>query len=294
MKFLTRSNERKWNLRHDGAMRLAIFLFVLCIGAQMAFWSHTRKIMPEMGIVADVPGERTVRALSFGDEEAFFRLLALNIQSSGDTFGRFTALYKYDYNKLYHWFHLLDSLNNRSNYLPAMATYYFSQTQNPKDVRYIVDYLDEYTDGRVKEKWWWVVQGVYLAMHKMEDNNRAIQLADRLRGVRGIPIWAQQMPAFVEENRGEFGDALTIIQDILKHPEDFSQGELNFMRYFIDERLGKLDSVKKELDAIDAQKKAEAAKAKAEGRTIVDPYVGPPSDVGAPQAPPGVGATVGQ
>jgi|GEM_PF-342397 len=285
MLFKNRTTERKWNLRRDRAMQLAVLSFVLLLGGQVGFWSHTRSIMPEMGIVPDVPGERTVSALSFGDEEAFFRLLALNIQSSGDTFGRFTALYKYDYNKLYHWFRLLDGLNNQSNYLPAMATYYFSQTQNPADVRYLVDYLDEYTEGRVKEKWWWVVQGAYLAQHKLQDNNRALELAQRLRGVRGIPVWAQQMPAFIQENRGEFGDALAIIQDILKHPEDFSEGELNFMRYFIDERLGKLDSVKKELDAIQAQKKAEAAKAKAEGREIIEPYVGPPPDVGAARAP---------
>lgn len=272
--------ERSWNLRRDRAMQLAVLAFVALIGAQGAFWMHTRSIMPEMGIVPDVPGERTVRALSFGDEEAFFRMLSLNIQNSGDTFGRFTALYKYDYNKLYHWFRLLDGLNNQSNYLPAMATYYFSQTQNPADVRYIVDYLDEYTDGRPKDKWWWVVQGVYLAMHKMHDNNRAEALADRLRGVRGIPIWAQQMPAFVMENKGEFGDALVIIQDILKHPDDFTSGELNFMKYFVDERLGKLDAVKKEIDAIRAEKE----KQKAAG--VPEPQLmGPPDDVGAPRAP---------
>ncbi len=288
MFFKNRTTERKWNLRHDRAMQAALLLFFILLCGQVGFWSHTRNIMPEMGIVADVPGERTVRALSFGDEETFFRLLALNIQSSGDTFGRFTALYKYDYNKLYHWFRLLDGLNNRSNYLPAMATYYFSQSQNPNDVRYLVDYLDEYTADRVKEKWWWVVQGVYLAQHKMKDQARALKLSQRLRGVRGIPIWAQQMPAFVQENRGEFGDALAIIQDILKHPEDFSQGELNFMRYFVDERLGKLDTVKKEMDAIQQQKLDEAATAKAEGREIVEPYNGPPSDVGAPRAPSGM------
>lgn len=285
MFFRERSTERRWNLRHDRAMQFAVLAFVLLLGGQGAFWLHSRNVMPEMGIVPDVPGERTVAALSLGDEETFFRILALNIQNSGDTFGRFTALYKYDYNKLYHWFRLLDGLNNRSNYLPAMATYYFSQTQNPNDVRYIVDYLDEYTDGRVKDKWWWVVQGVYLAQHKLNDTERALRLSQRLHGVRGIPIWAQQMPALVMEKRGEFDDALALIEDILKHPEDFSQGELNFMRYFIDERLGKLDRVKKELDAIQAQKAADAAQAKAEGREVQEPYNGPPPDVGAARAP---------
>ncbi len=265
------------SLRRDPAMRLAMAALLAFLALQGAFWDHTRAIKPEMGIVPDVPGERTVRALSFGDEEAFFRLLALNIQNSGDTFGRFTALYKYDFNKLYHWFHLLDRFNNQSNYLPAMASYYFSQTQNPNDVRYLIDYLDEYTDGRAKEKWWWVVQGAYMASHKYNNLARALQLANKLRGVRGIPIWAQQLPAFLHEERGEFGEAKEIIEDVLKHPEDYTQGELNFMLYFVKERIHRFDEVKEEFERI--QKEKDEMKAKG----IKDPEpMGPPPDVGAP------------
>lgn len=264
----------------DTSIRMAVVAFALFLGLQGAFWMHSHRIRPEMGIVPDVPGETAVHALSFGDEEAFFRLYALGLQNSGDTFGRFTALYKYDFHKLYQWFMLLDTLNNESNYLPAMATYYFSQTQNPSDVSYIVDYLDAYTKDRVKEKWWWTVQGVYLAQHKMKNLDRAGALADRLRGVRGIPIWAQQMPAFIHEKRGEFGEALAIIEAIAKHPEEYSQGELNFMRYFVDERLGRLDAVKKEFDQIAKTKAEQKAKGMKEPEMM-----GPPPDVGAPEAP---------
>lgn len=264
----------------DSSIRGAVLVLALFVALQGAFWMHSHKVRPEMGVVPDVPGETAVRALSFGDEEAFFRLYALGLQNSGDTFGRFTALYKYDFNKLGQWFHLLGNLNKESNYLPAMATYYFSQTQNPSDVGYIVDYLDHYTLDRVKEKWWWVVQGVYLAQHKMDNLERASALAERLRGVRGIPIWAQQMPAFIHEKRGEFGEALAIIETIAKHPEDYTQGELNFMRYFVDERLGRLDAVQHEFDQIAKAKREQKARGEAEPELI-----GPPPDVGAPQAP---------
>ncbi|MES2984554.1 MAG: hypothetical protein V4735_05130 [Pseudomonadota bacterium] len=279
MVFLRTSN-RHTTIRtalREPAMQLTVGLLALLLAAQGAFWYHTRAIKPEMGIVPAVPGERTVRALSFGDEETFFRLHALNIQNSGDTFGRFTALYKYDFNKLYHWFRLLDGLDNESNYLPAMASYYFSQTQNGRDVRYLVDYLDEYTEGRPKEKWWWVVQASYLAQHKLNDTTRALQLAERLSGLRGIPIWAQQLPAFLHEERGEFGEALAIIEDILKHPDDFTQGELNFMKYFVDERLNRLTDVENQLKEI--QKEKDEMKAKG----IPEPaIIGPPPNVGAP------------
>ncbi len=258
------------------AMRTAMLVFTVFLGLQTMFWHNTRDIRPEMEVVPDVPGERTVRALSFGDEEAFFRLYALSLQNAGDTFGRFTALYKYDFHKLSAWFHLLDTLNNQSNYLPALGSYYYSQSQNPSDVVYIVDYLDNYTRGREKEKWWWVVQASYLAQHKLGDLDRALAIASRLVGIRGIPIWAQQLPAFIHEARGEFGDALTIIDGVLKHPEDFSEGELNFMRYFVDERIGRLDAVKKELDEIKKFKEEQKAK----GVPDVKP-MGPPPDVGA-------------
>ena len=114
----------------------------------------------------------------------------------------------------------------------------------------------------------------------MNDLARASQLAERLRGVRGIPIWAQQMPAFIHERRGEFGEALAIIEEVAKHPEEYSQGELNFMRYFVDERLGRLDAVKSEFEQI--QKTKDAMKA----RGVKDPEpMGPPPEVGAPHAP---------
>ena len=283
MRFFRRKTSQHLSFRvalRDPALRVATGIFALFFAGQGAFWYHTHVIMPEMGIVPSVPGERTAHALAFGDDEAFFRLLALNIQNSGDTFGRFTALYKYDFSKLYQWFHLLDTFNNQSNYLPSMASYYFSQTQNPSDVKYLVNYLDEYTDGRPKEKWWWVVQASYLATHKLNDSARALELANKLQNVRGIPIWAQQLSAFVHEQRGEFGDALSIIENVMKHPEDYSQGELNFMKYFVDERLHRLNEVEGELKQIQQEKNEMKAKG------IKDPEpMGPPEDVGAPRAP---------
>jgi tetratricopeptide (TPR) repeat protein len=261
----------------DPAMRRVVAVLVAVLIGQGLFWNYSRIIKPEMTIVPDVPGERTVRALAFGDEQAFFRLLALNIQIAGDTFGRFTALYKYDYNKLYHWFRLLNGLDNQSNYLPAMGAYYYSQSQNPKDVKYIVDFLDEYTDGRVKETWWWVTQAVYLSNFKLQDKDRALQMANRLRGVTGIPMWAQQMPAFIHEQRGEFDEAAAIIEQIAKNPDQYTQGELNFMMYFVKERLNRFDQLKQEFEKVQQEK----AKQRALG--LPEPeQIGLPDNVGAP------------
>lgn len=214
--------------------------FLVCLVLQIGFWIRTHEILPDMTVVPDVPGVDTVQALSFGDEEVFFRVLALQLQNAGDTFGRFTALYKYDYNKLYHWFRLLDRLDNTSNYIPSMATYYFSQTQNKPDVRYVVDYLMEHADGRVGEKWWWLVQGVYLANHKLEDKPLALEFAKKLIGAQDVPIWVRQLPAFIYEQNGDNEAALGIIKGVLDNSKDLNEGELNFMQYFVKDRLKKM------------------------------------------------------
>lgn len=219
-------------LRHYG-----IFI-VLCI-AQVVFWGYSRNITPDMAIVPDVPGKDVVKALSLGDEQFYFRVLALRIQNAGDTYGRFTPLKNYDYDKLSKWFHLLDSLDDTSDYIPSLATYYYSQTQNVPDVRYVVDYLYDYAAHRPEKKWWWLIQAMYLANHKLQDRELALKVGEPLMDAKGIPLWARHFRAFIYEQKGEMQQALYVMEHVLKEyeKEKLSREDFNFMKYFIEERL---------------------------------------------------------
>lgn len=222
--------------------RLFLPLFYLTLAAQVVFWQFTHHIRPDMSIVPPVPGAAEVKALAFGDEQFYFRRLAFEIQNSGDTFGRFTALKEYDYSKLYLWFKLLDTLDPVSNFIPALASYYYSQTQHTPDVRYIVNYLEQHADYDPPKKWWWMAQAVYIANQKLKDKRLALRLAYKLAAIPGdLPIWARQMPAFIHADLGEREAALAIILAISQSAKDLTPGEINFMNYFIKERLGYLE-----------------------------------------------------
>lgn len=228
--------------------RFAAFLAVFFL-LQLGFWWHTRAILPEMDIVPDVPGKEEVSVLSFGDEQFYFRIMALRIQNAGDTFGRFTALYKYDYATLSRWFSLLSGLDRESDLIPALASYYFSQTQFRPDVRYIVDYLYDYAAARPEKKWWWLTQAVYLANHKLEDRDLALKIAGPLTRARNIPVWAQQMPAFIHEQRGELEEALAIMEAIGHDIDAMEPAERLYINRFIEERTRRLEAIKKETAA---------------------------------------------
>lgn len=219
-------------------------LFVLVLACQVAFWQSTKDNRPDLGIVPEVPGKQVVEALSFGDKQFYFRVLAHTIQNAGDTYGRFTSLRYYDFSKLYLWFKLLDGLDARSDMIPSMATYYFSQTQNTADVRYIVDYLYEHASADVPHKWWWLLQSIYLAMHRLEDKDLALKVAKPMVN-DGVPVWAQQMVAVVHEKRGEMEAAYDIMETIRQNAKNIPDKDLNYMVYFVKERLNKLEESKR-------------------------------------------------
>jgi len=229
-------NVRNW--LHSHSFLLVVF------GLQVGYWHETRDMHPDIGIVPDVPGRTVLHALTFGDNEFYFRGMTFVLQNAGDTFGRFTALRYYDFNKLYHWFTLLDELDSQSNMLPSLASYYFSQTQNTADVRYMVDYLYSHATRDVAHKWWWLLQSIYLSMHKLNDMDLALKVAKPLQD-ESVPVWARQMTAVVYEKRGEMEDALRIMEGIKENVKDIPEADLMYMTFFIKNRIGKLEESKK-------------------------------------------------
>lgn len=212
------------------------------LACNILFWSATHDIRPTLGVVPPPPGKEELAALKMGDDQFYFRLLALQMQNTGDTYGRFTALKEYDMGRLSQWFRMLDTLDRRSDMMPAMAAYYFSQTQKIEDVRPLVDYLYDHATDDIEHKWWWLLQALYLAQHKLQDMDYALKIAQRLLHP-AVPIWAQQMAAVVHEKRGEMEDALAIMESIKDNAEQMDEKDLRYMVYFVKERLKRLDKL---------------------------------------------------
>lgn len=223
---------------------IIIFLFIL----QTFFWYKTENIKPNLNIIPEVPTLSTIKAFSFGDEEFYFRYKGFMMQNFGDTFGRFTPLKDYDYNKLSQWLNLLDNLNSKSNYIPSLSAYYYSLTQNKEDLIYIINYLNSHADKNPQKKWWWYYQAMYLANNIYNDKNLAIELAKKLKdnSPKNAPIWTKQMLAILLSEKGEKCEAIRVISGILeeykknKKNKSINKDEINFMQFFIQQRIKEL------------------------------------------------------
>jgi len=228
---------------YQNASRIFFLIFFFLFFIQFGFWFRTENIKPKLDIVPEVPNKYAVEALSLGDKQFYFRFLAIELQNAGDSFGRFTALKNYDYSKLYQWFTMLDTLDNKSRFVPSLAAYYFTQTQKKEDTRYIVQYLDEHSSSDIDRNWWWLFQATMIAKSTLGDKKLALELAYKMsqNNVKEAPIWTKQMPAFIHAELGEDCSAFAVINQILKENDSgvrvLKPEELDFMRYFIKNRL---------------------------------------------------------
>lgn len=224
-------------------------LYLAAIGLmamQVSLSWNTRSLRPELGYVPTPPKASFLKLLSMGDTQFTFRAVALMIQNSGDTFGRFSALKLYDYKKLGTWFELQDLLDSKSDLMPFMAAYYFSQTQTTKDVIHMVNFIYDHSTKDVQKKWWWLMQGIYLANHKLNDDALTLKLALPLENPK-LPVMAQQLLAIVYEKHGEMQQAYDIIVNIQKNVDHIEDKDLRYMEYFVRERLHRLEEYEEQM-----------------------------------------------
>ncbi len=235
---------------HLYSHKIFFWLFVVTFVCQIFFWKNTEHLKPRFDIVPPAPNQYLVSALSLGDKEFLFRILATRLQNSGDIFAGFVSLKDYDYSRIYQWMTTLDTLNAKSNFVPAIAAYYYSQTQKIADVHYVVDYLEEHSNKDIDANWWWLFQATYIAKKNMGDMNRALEIAYQLskNNSTTAPFWTKQLPAFLHEEMGDGCMAFAVIESLIKESESGARQikpeELNFMRHFINDRLAKLKKQK--------------------------------------------------
>lgn len=195
-----------------------LYLVLLAIlGANMGFWLFSHELRPAWGNVPPVTSVAGAKTMTLGDAQLAYRAFGLMLQNLGETGGKSTQFALYDYSRLKDWFLLEDKLDPLSNYVPALAAYYYGATLKKEQITPVVDYLEMVGQRPEKNKWRWLAHAVYLARYQQGDLNRALDLANRLATLPrdDMPMWAIHMPAYVLNARGDKEAAYAVMMGIL-------------------------------------------------------------------------------
>lgn len=223
--------------------RRANNIFLLAaIAANIIFWLGSSDLYAKWEGVPPVPTHEGAVMMALGDPEFAYRLGAITLQNLGDNGGRVTPMKDYEYDKLGKWFWLLHDLDPASDHVPMLAAYYFGATRVPKDVAVVVEYLAKIGDNPAGSKWRWLVQAVFLARHRLNDLDLALDIAYKLSKMKllddTMPAWARQMPAFVLNEKGDRDSARKMIKSLLASSYHFHPNEVRFMADYLVETLG--------------------------------------------------------
>ena len=230
---------------HLYSHRISLAIFLILLTLHLLLWQKVRDIKPVTEIVPNPPSKMAMDFTSLGDKEFLFRLLSTRLQNSGDVFLGFTALKNYDYKRIYLWLEALDYLNEESNFSPAIASYYYSQTQNKEDNRLIVKFINQHSAKNLNKKWWWIVQSSDIAS-RIPDIDLAISTAELIanNNFDDAPLWTRTISTMLKAKRNGNHDDCFVFQILKKLLEENESGarpinadEMNFMRQFIKNKL---------------------------------------------------------
>jgi hypothetical protein len=195
----------------------ATLALIAALLVQIAVWAWGRRLEQSLEIVPPPPSSLAVKAMALGDDQYLFRLLGLQLQNFGDSGGQVTPLAQYDYKRLSGWFHALDGLDPVSDYVAVIAAQYYGVTPKRSDIPYVVSYLREHARKDPGRNWRWLAHGVYLARHRMKNNELALEVARELAALKvpDLPPWTRAMPAYALADLGEREAAVALLSAIL-------------------------------------------------------------------------------
>ncbi len=216
--------------------RLTLALIALLLAAQVALATQTIARHDIDDTLTIPPPRQVASVLALGDDQFFFRHGVLEITHAGVADGDTIYLRDFDYDVLVAWLFLLDELDPRSGVVPFLAAYWYGRTPVVADAALIVDYLEARALADPETGWRWLVEAVYLARYRLDDPDRALELAQLAADgkIENAPFYVQHLPAFIQLDLGERDAALVLLRALLEENPDLPEDELNLLFFMID------------------------------------------------------------
>jgi hypothetical protein len=205
-----------------------------------ALWFSVRYEQPRWTNIPPAPSMISAVMPALGDTQLAYRAITLSLQNFGYVGGRETNLKEYDYEALRGWLMLQHSLDPLSNATPTLAGFMFGANKDSDQLGPIVDYLELAGAVDAPQKWRWLVQAIFIARHKMQDYDRAYEIASKLAAINDpdMPAWTKQMRAFVRNNQGEKQAALGLMLELLNSEgETMHPSDINAIKGYVCEQI---------------------------------------------------------
>jgi hypothetical protein len=207
--------------------------FLVLFGGQLLYHHASRAQMAASYRPLDKPLSASVyRGISMGSEQMLGYLLAIRLQLHDNQVGQHFRYSLIDYEVLLDWLELISAISPRSEYAMLLASRIYSQTSDPDRLRQILAFIERRFDENPQLHWRRMAEASLLAKHKLNDLDRALQIAEKIAlqptSVQ-MPQWARDFRFLLLAELNEFESAIAIIQALLQSKAIADPDEKRFL-----------------------------------------------------------------
>jgi hypothetical protein len=184
------------------------------------------------------PSLQTLRLASLGEPIALSKALMLYLQAHDDQPGVSVSLQTLDYGAVLPWLDDSLALDPRGQYPLLAASEVYGAVADPVRVRLMLDFVAARFGADPDRRWPWLAQAALVAKHRLHDlplaRRYAAAIREQARGP-GVPAWARELEAFIDEDMNELDSARLVIGGLLRGGQITDPHELAFLSRRLDE-----------------------------------------------------------
>ena len=211
---------------------IAGFVFLFCL----QIFDHqlsTRQVRLDYRALSTPFTANIYSGISMGSAQLMSYLLAIRLQLHDNQLGKHIRYDHIDYVRLVNWLDQIYQLNRRSEYTMMLASRVYSQTQDKKRLKIILDYVENTFLQNPQLHWRRLAESTVIAKHQLGDLKLALQMAEKLANQPDsviMPRWARDIRFLLLADLNEYESALSIISGLLNSGEISDRDEKRFLQ----------------------------------------------------------------
>ncbi len=217
-------------------------LLTVAMTAQIIWHMHRPDPIAHFHRLTPPPVQSVLEMMSLGDPVAMSKILMLWLQAHDNQPGISVPFRQLDYSMLIHWLEAILKLDPRAHYPLLAASRVYGEVPDAEKQRQILAFVAREFQKDPDHRWPWMAHAVYIARHKLKDEQLALKyarlLADKARG-ENVPGWAKQMHIFLLEDMGEIESAKILLGALLESGQIEDPNEQAFLYQRLAELEGK-------------------------------------------------------
>ncbi len=160
--------------------RPLLLAFVLALIMQVFHHHHGReRVEAAYRGLAEPMSAQVYRGIAMGSEQLLGHMLAIRLQLHDNQAGRHIRYSLMDYNLLIDWLERITEISPAIEYPMLLASRVYSSTDNPQQLRMILDFIQRRFDDEPQLHWRRLTEASVIAKHRLDDPELALAMAEK-------------------------------------------------------------------------------------------------------------------